>query len=353
MGDNMKVSVIIPAYNAEEYLRRALDSVINQVYKNLEIIVIDDASSDNTKSIIKEYAEKDDRIVPFYSSINKGVSTARNIGLKAATGDFVMFLDSDDELTKDAIRRLIDVSNDYCSDFIDSYHLLFYKKKNGKVCSFTEKKIPKKPLVLGNINQNIKILDTYTYVTGKLIRRSLLDGLTFDESLSRYEDLVFEHEIKKRVQNYVMLNKVVYFYYQREDSLVNTFGKKHLCYLEAAQAVKKIYKNSSVEIRNKIDAMIFQNMVLTLFTKVIKNNDPIKDNVKLARETLLKLIDIVPNYMENKEINGYYKRKVNKFLIDEKSLYKFIKKMGKKNFINIYFNVLSVLHKYEIKDPLA
>lgn len=349
----MKVSIIIPAYNAEEYLPRALDSIINQVYKNLEIIVIDDASTDNTKAIIKQYAEKDNRIVPFYSSVNRGVSSARNIGLRAATGDFVLFVDSDDELTKEAIRRMIDVSNDYNSDFIDSYHLLYYRKKNGKIYSFTEKKVPKKIQVLGNLNDNIKVLDSYTYITGKLIKRSLLEGLEFNESLSRYEDLVFEHELKNRINNYVMLNKVVYLYYQRQDSLVNTLGKKHLCYLDAAKEVKKIYKNSNKLIKSKIDAMIFQNMMLTLFTKVIKNDDPIKDNVTIVTDSINKLISLIPNYRENKYINGYYKRKIDKFLINKDYLYRFIKKMQKRNFINLYFSVLSIINKYEIKNPLA
>lgn len=353
MGDNMKVSVIIPAYNAEEYLNRCLDSVINQVYKNLEIIVIDDASTDNTKAIIKKYAEKDNRIVPFYSSINKGVSSARNIGLKAATGDYIIFVDSDDELTKEAIRRMVDVSNDYNSDFVDSYHLLFYKKKNNKIVSFTEKKVPKKIKVLGNLKDNINVLDTYTYVTGKLIKRSLLEGLEFDENLSRYEDLVFEHELKTKINNYVLLNRVIYLYYQREDSLVNTFGKKHLCYLETIKKVKEIYKDYDKEINDKIDSILFETMVLTLFTKIIKNDDPIKDNVKLVTNALNELISLIPNYKENKNINRFYKKKIDKLLTDKNKLYKFIKKMQKKNFIALYFNVLSFINKYEIKDPLA
>ena len=120
----MTVSIIIPAYNSEKFIKRCLDSVINQIYKNLEIIVIDDASKDNTKQIIKEYAEKDNRIRPFYSSENKGVSFSRNIGLKASTGEYIMFVDSDDELTKDAVRRMIDIAVKYNSDYVDSYEIV-------------------------------------------------------------------------------------------------------------------------------------------------------------------------------------------------------------------------------------
>lgn len=347
----MKVSVIVPVYNAENYLARSLDSIVNQVYKNLEIIVIDDASTDNTKQIIKEYAEKDCRIVPFYSVINNGVSASRNIGLKASTGDYIMFVDSDDELTKDAIRRMVDIANKYNSDFVDSYHLLYYRKYNTKQVSFTEHKLPKKVLVLGSLKENNKVLDMYTYITGKLIKRDLIENLEFDESLSRYEDLVFEHELKIRIKNYVFLNKVTYFYYQREDSLVNTFGTKHLCFLEAAKKVKEIYKEYDKDIKDRVDAMLFQNMVLTLFTKVIKNNESLSYNTKIVNECLIDLMDIFKDYQNNKYINRLMKKFVVKY-INNKKLEKVIKKMQKKNFVKLYFNYLSIFNKYEIKNPL-
>ena len=211
----MVVSIIIPTYNSEKFIKRCLDSVINQIYKNLEIIVIDDASKDNTKQIIKEYVEKDNRIRPFYSSENKGVSFSRNIGLKASTGEYIMFVDSDDELTKDAVRRMIDISVKYNSDYVDSYEIVKYTKRNNKVCMFTESKLPKKHLVLGSIKENPKIISMYMYIKGKLIKKELIDNLLFDENLRIYEDLVFEQTLKSKVKNYVMMNKPIYVYYQR------------------------------------------------------------------------------------------------------------------------------------------
>ena len=346
----MKVSVIIPAYNVEKYLSKSLDSVINQVYKNLEIIVIDDASTDNTKNIIMKYAKKDNRIIPFYQTVNKGVSTARNIGLKAATGDYIIFVDSDDFLTKDAIRRMIDVALEYNSDFIDSYHLLYLYKKNGKVVSFTEKKLPKEKLILGSLDNDIRILDMYTYVTGKLIKKDLLKDLYFDESLSRYEDMVFEHELKLRVKNYVFLNKIVYYYYQREDSLINTFGKKHICYMDALKKVNILYANKNKKIRNKIEAILFQNMIFTLFTKIVKNDDSIEENAKLCKSIIEELITIFPNYENNSEISKPLKKSIKKVLNNEKKLRKTIKKMKKINFIKLYFKYLSIFNKYKGKN---
>ena len=91
-----KISVIIPVYNTEKYLEQCLESVINQTYKDLEIICVNDASTDNSFDVINEYSKKDSRIKYINFETNKGVSAARNVGLEAATGDYICFIDSDD-----------------------------------------------------------------------------------------------------------------------------------------------------------------------------------------------------------------------------------------------------------------
>lgn len=348
----MKVSIIIPAYNVEDCIARCLDSVINQVYKNLEIIIIDDASTDKTPNIIKSYAEKDKRVIPFYQTINKGVSAARNIGLRAATGEYIIFVDSDDLLTKDAIRRMVDISDKYNSDFVDSYHLLEYTKPNGKIVKFTEKKVPKKLLVMGNLKENPKILNMATYITGKLIKKSLFDGLEFDETLRRYEDMVLEHQIKIRVKNYVFMNKVIYIYYQRPNSLVNSLGRDHLCFNMAVRKVKEIYEEYNENLKKEMEAMLVSNMFLTCLTKVVKNDDTLDNNTKLAKEFLMEIEDIFPNYNNNEKINKIIKKYIIKFKNNQDKLKKFIKKTKNINFINLYFTYLSIVNKYDIKNPL-
>lgn len=348
----MKVSIIIPSYNSQDYLERCLDSVVNQIYKNIEIIIIDDASTDKTKEIIKKYAEKDKRIIPFYQTVNKGVSASRNIGLKASTGEYIMFVDSDDSLTKDSVRRMVDISNKYNSDFVDSYHLFEYTKPNGKIVKFTEKKVPKKLLVMGNLKKNTKILNMATYVTGKLIKKSLFDGLQFDETLKCYEDMVLEHQIKTRIKNYVFMNKVTYIYYQRPNSLVNSLGKNHLCFNIAVRKVKEVYENYDENIKKEVESMLVSNMFLTCITKVVKNDDTLDNNVMLAKEFLTEIPEIFPNYKNNKKINGIIKKYIDKFINDESKLKKFIKKTRNINFINLYFIFLSKVNKYDIKNPL-
>ena len=104
--ETYKVSVIVAAYNIEKYIARCLDSILNQTYKNLEIIVVNDGSSDNTGEIIDKYSEKDIRIKVIHKE-NSGVSSARNKGLDMSTGDYIGFVDGDDTLETDMYELLV------------------------------------------------------------------------------------------------------------------------------------------------------------------------------------------------------------------------------------------------------
>lgn len=119
----MKISVIIPVYNVEKYLRQCLDSVINQTYKNLEIICINDASTDNSLEILKEYAQKDSRIILLDNEVNLHVGISRNRGLEIATGEYIHFLDSDDWMELDAYEKLVSYI-EKSSESIDILHFL-------------------------------------------------------------------------------------------------------------------------------------------------------------------------------------------------------------------------------------
>lgn len=341
---NKKVSIIVPIYNAADYLSKSIESILNQSYENLEIILIDDASTDNSKEIIKKYALKDTRIKPFYSEVNCGVSRARNIGLKSVSGDYVFFMDSDDTIVKDTIKIMIEKATKYSSDLLDSYHLMIYKNK-----TFLEHKPLKEDLILGN-KENEKMITISSYVTGKLIDTKLIKGLTFDESLRRYEDLVFEHELKLRANNYCLIKDVLYFYYQVDNSLVNSFGEKHAVYLDAARIVLDLYKDEPENSRLLIESLLFTNALLTGLTKVVKNDLSLEDNTKILKEYLLKSKDIFKTYNDNKYIKKIYKNKFNKLLENDNNIRKIIKNTKKINFINIYFVFLSILYKYKVNN---
>ena len=340
---NNKVSVIVPIYNASKYLSRSIESILNQSYDNLEIILIDDCSTDNSKEIIKKYALKDTRIKPFYSEVNQGVSKSRNIGLKSVSGDYVMFMDADDYIVKDMIKIMLEKAIKYNSDMIDSYHLIIYNNK-----TFLEHKPLKEDLILGN-KDNIEMITKSSYITGKLINTKLLKGLLFNESLRRYEDLVFEHELKLRVNNYCLIKDVLYYYYQVTGSLINTLGEKHKVYLEAAKIVLDLYKNENKESRLTIESMLFTNAFLTGITKVIKNDESLEYNEKLLKDYLEESSKIFKTYKENKYINSIIKKFFDKLLNNDKSLNKFVKNTKKRDFIKPYFTVLSLINKYKVK----
>ena len=342
---NKKVSVIVPVYNSEKYLSRSLNSIINQSYKNLEIIVIDDSSTDNSKNMIKKYASKDNRIRPFYSEVNCGVSKARNNGLSTFTGDYVFFIDADDYIEKDCIKTMVDASKKYNSDFVDCFELVIYNK-NGKTYKFTEKKLPKNDLVLGNIYDNIEVLTKSTYIKGKLIKKELLEDIKFDESLKRYEDLVFEHELKIKIKNMVLLNRPLYHYYQVSDSLINTLGEKHYSYLDASKKVLKTYEKSSKNIKDEIESLLFSNAFFTGISKIVKNDESLDYNVDLLYKYLEESSKIFKNYKENKKINFLLKSTFTKLLGNKKKIRKIVKKTKKIDFINIYFRYLSIVNKY-------
>ena len=338
-----KVSFIVPIYNASEYLSRSIESILNQSYKNIEIILIDDASTDNSKEIIKSYALKDSRIKPIYSEVNQGVSKTRNLGLKSVSGDYVTFMDADDYITPNMVQIMLEKAIKYDSDLVDSYHLIIYKNK-----TFLEHKPLKEDLTLGN-KDNVEMITKSSYVTGKLIDVKLLKGLLFDENLRRYEDLVFEHELKLRVKNYCLIKDVIYYYYQVEGSLINSLGEKHKVYLDAAKIVLDLYKNESEESKQLIESMLFTNAFLTGLTKVIKNDESLDHNFKLLKDYLNKSSKIFKTYKNNKHINRIIKKMFNKYLDNEKEIRKFVKKTSKKDFIKPYFRVLSLNNKYKIK----
>lgn len=125
---NAKVTIIVPVYNVEKYLRKCLDSLINQTYENLEIIVIDDGSTDSSGKICDEFSKKDDRVIAIHQK-NAGVSVARNVGLDRMSGDYVTFVDSDDYLELNAIERFLEMMINEKADIVIAEATTFFKDR--------------------------------------------------------------------------------------------------------------------------------------------------------------------------------------------------------------------------------
>lgn len=170
------ISVIVPVYKVEKYLHRCVDSIINQTYKNLEIILVDDGSPDNCPKICDEYAQKDQRIKVIHKK-NAGISEARNAGLEIAQGEFVAFVDSDDYIDSTMYEKMLLLAQKEKNDLV----LCGFKKvsEDGKIENFNEKIMQEEIDFTHGIPDYIFIDNTFGTVCRCLYNSSFLGGKPF------------------------------------------------------------------------------------------------------------------------------------------------------------------------------
>lgn len=219
----MKISIIIPVYNAEKYLKRCLDSVLAQTYKELEVLVVDDGASDSSPEICDSYAGKDARITVLHQA-NAGQSKARNVAMEMCSGEYIMFVDSDDELPKDAVENLVrpiqekrwDVSAGLCSVIQGTRkRTVEYDFEDGRVSRQGEGR---------KRYERIKTESIFGYAVAKLYRKRFLDehGIRFDDIRRMImEDSLFNLKVWAFNPEYFMSGRSVYFYYIHEGSTSN------------------------------------------------------------------------------------------------------------------------------------
>lgn len=232
------ISIIIPVYNTERYLAACLDSVISQSYHNLEIIVVNDGSSDYSLQIAESYAAKDDRI-RLYSSDNEGPSEARNRGLNVATGDYIAFVDSDDILLPDALEIMLETINHKNADLIEGVSL------KGSV--YKEVTFPKKLVVesftpseaISNILYQKTLLPS---AWGKLYKSYLFENLRFEKDIL-YEDLNIFYHIIDRCKKIIWIDFPVYFYRETEGSILHTWKPQRLDVLKVTKNIEDYISN--------------------------------------------------------------------------------------------------------------
>ena len=208
------ISVVVPVYNVEPYLIECLESIINQTYRDLEIILIDDGSTDKSGDICEEYAKKDDRIIVIHQS-NQGSASAKNAGLRKASGEYLAFVDSDDFLQEDAYEFMVRQLEEYHADIIQGYFRKVYQKNHRDVNKIIE----------------MQTLDTSEFL--ELFTKDWTCGLLWDKLYKRhiFKDIYFKegHKIDdefftyKGVMNSKKILRVphyIYNYRQRISSVM-------------------------------------------------------------------------------------------------------------------------------------
>lgn len=203
------ISVIVPIYKVEAYLRQCLDTIVGQTYKNLEIILIDDGSPDKCPQICDEYAGKDNRIRVIHQK-NGGLSAARNAGLDIATGDYIAFVDSDDWVELNMYETLLANITNTNADIVTCG--IYYNFPNYEVGSSVNDEVTVEYsneaaiALIPDVNANIRF-----EVWNKIFRRSLIAGLRFKEG-QIYEDVFFDRHVFMRSKKIVRFNKNLYHY---------------------------------------------------------------------------------------------------------------------------------------------
>lgn len=247
-----KISLIIPIYNTKEYLRQCLDSAVCQTYQNMEIICIDDGSTDGSGEILDEFAGKNSRIVAVHQK-NKGESAARNTGLRMATGDYIGFMDCDDWIELDMYEKLIQVMEDNEADIaVGSWikeletESIFVENKG-----VVERNVFGREELLNYIYQRDSY-QAFAYMWDKLYKRELLTDengelLLFREDLKLGGDVLYLAQIVLKSKKAVFLNECFYHYRQRDDSGCHSVDlNKRMDWIKAYQIIIKLFQEQGI-----------------------------------------------------------------------------------------------------------
>ena len=242
------VSIIVPIYNSEKYLNKCIDSLINQTHENIEILLINDGSNDNSEKIVKSY--KDKRIV-YISKKNEGIGKTRNLGIEKSKGKYVMFIDSDDYIREDCVEKMLDTIRDKNADLVVSN---YYKDFIGKLEKI---KLPSfKPTTLLD-NQNL-LLDLNLGPCNKIYKRSLLNNIRFDEKL-KYEDVPFVLDVLIKAKKIVKIDDYLSYYVIHSKSETTVRDERIFDMIKICKISYDLLKKNNIE----------QKYITNLFVKIL------------------------------------------------------------------------------------
>lgn len=216
---NPLISIIVPIYNVEAYLPKCLDSILSQTYRNLEIILVDDASRDRCGILCEEYARRDPRIQVIHKE-HAGLGYARNSGIAVSTGEYLMFVDSDDYLADTAVQALYDRLAAEGTDFAIGKNLRVFPngRQDSSPCDWMEDTVL-------SVREVLRQREFPVTAWGKLYRRELFDGIQYP-NLTCSEDTWVIPDLLSKCRNVSIVDSLVYYYYQRPDSITHSMTEQ-------------------------------------------------------------------------------------------------------------------------------
>lgn len=289
-----KVSIITPVYNTEKYLKRCIDSVLNDDYKDIELIIVNDGSKGNCDEIINSY--QDNRIV-YLKEENSGIGKARNNALDKATGDYIIFLDSDDSLNKNAIKTMVDTIESKNYDMVVSNYEDVYE--NGKI----------EKIDFNNINNNIynnpRMINIINLgPSNKIYKRELFDNLRFPENV-KYEDFALVLKLISKSLSIGHTKEYLFNFNRLSTGETLTVDKRVFDIFASLKDVIDYFDNlkypkDSIKESVKEEINYFVTMMCTLYATKQKHQKDKEVKTKFINEAYEFLNKYVPNYKQNK-----------------------------------------------------
>lgn len=276
------VSVIVPVYKVEKYLNRAVDSILNQTYRDLEIILVDDGSPDNSGNICDVYAMIDSRVKVIHKN-NGGLSSARNVGLDKATGKYIFFLDSDDFIQPHTIERLLSVAEKEKCDIVQCQFFRF------------ETVIPEEKFQLGveyvSSEDALAKIDDAVYMAAwnKIYRSSIFKNIRFPEGRI-HEDVGCTYKLFYISKKTAVVQDALYGYYVNPDSITTSKIKLNkLDLLDAYEGQMRYFDEMGLE-KNKINSA--NNLAASFGTLLSYDSEKYEDYRKFEREIQKKFASL-------------------------------------------------------------
>ena len=302
MNNYPLISLIIPCYNAQQTLRKCLDSVIQQSYTNLEIIIVDDGSTDDSSKIYEEFQNKDERI-KIYKQENSGVSKARNKGVELTTGEYICFVDSDDWVEKNYCFELYDLLVKENADI--SIIEASYEDELGNVIFIkptSEEKIFDGKRALALLLED-ELIQSHPW--GKLYKAHFLNNINFPENLKCFEDYSTLFKIFDKAVKVVKSNKKLYHYIQHEDSLSHSLTPEtaYQFYLAIMEVFRFWQITTPLQNKGKITKNIVRKLLMVL-KRILRNTT--KEEMKAEKEKIRQSFASLLKYSVNDIGLEYY-----------------------------------------------
>lgn len=295
---NKLVSIIIPVYNVEKYLHKCLESVTNQTYKNIEIIIVNDGSTDSSKNICEKF-QKSDRRIRLINKSNEGLSLARKAGFVEAKGEYVLFIDSDDFINKEYIENMF-LNKEDNADIIISKIVYSYNSYEDEIkTTLCDKKnyTSKDILIKMLLNKEVK-----DFAWGKLFKKDLIKEEYFTNSRV-FEDIEFTHRVVLNAKTIAYSNNSIYYYVQRENSLLSsTFNESKLYLIEVTEFMINNIVKRYPELKTEAEYryIVSSLMIIIPIIRTRLDKSPIYEDYYKKYTFVLKNLSIRNKFIEDK-----------------------------------------------------